>query len=567
MKFFCTSSSFLLLSTLLHIVHNEEDKYLITLVYRFVFANEAICGDPFMDPEWLPAAEECYVNCDPAVHMCLIHTRTNVQKCRLFPQECQTAIRKHLGWSSTVVSIYQPEEITTAMPAFVTAQPEANADRSAVEAAEDIERDLMGHTTPPSMPVPVDGLSSKEASMSVEVITPPSATNRVDWVQPPPVEDNGYTFEERQSSATAAPQDGYDGVAEQASEYDGGGVNNNHIESEPDEQEVEPAQEDMDYAPVPTSAPLARKKLKMKLIPPDRPKPAPPAFPPYYLKNRHPTLTPIAAIPPSQQDIVPKYINFLEPPEDTDEVEPFTSSSAPQPPGYRPFGMDELNNIEETNALDNLSEKMLEPPDETTWEPPTLVHTLRPYPMLKEIPGDSGMVIPRTLMFRGDDGDRNNGARFEVLPPYTPLRNAFNVGSFDKNLLALPEQRRIHHYTGPNSRHKITAEVQPEKARDHSSRCCEWSLNGLCDSHWQRVRQICPKSCGTLVCEDVEGIKSCTRVVDVDVEDCFQSARLTRYFGLKNAETDEEKRSIIDGIVQQKLSRLGTKRKSRKRRH
>ncbi|RCN53710.1 hypothetical protein ANCCAN_00204 [Ancylostoma caninum] len=539
MKFFCTSSSFLLLSTLLHIVQNEEDKYLITLVYRFVFANEAICGDPFADPEWLPAAEECYVNCDPAVHMCLIHTRTNVQKCRLFSQECQAAIRKHLGWSSTVVSIYRPEEITTAMPAFVTAQPEANADRSAVEAAEDIERDLMGHTTPPSMPVPVDGLSSKEASMSVEVITPPSATNRVDWVQPPPAEDNGYTFEERQSSATPAPQDGYDGVAEQASEYDGGGVSNNHIESEPEEQEVEAAQEDMDYAPAPTSAPLARKKLKMKLIPPDRPKPAPPAFPPYYLKNRHPTLTPIAAIPPSQQDIVPKYINFLEPPEDTDEVEPFTSSSAPQPPGYRPLGMDELNNIEETNSLDNLPEKMLEPPDETTWETPTLVHTLRPYPMLREIPGDSGMVIPRTLMFRGDDGDNTNGARFEP-------------GDRCPELFRLVFAKCEH---------------IPEKARDHSSRCCEWSLNGLCDSHWQRVRQICPKSCGTLVCEDVEGIKSCTRVVDVDVEDCFQSTRLTRYFGLKNAETDEEKRSIIDGIVQQKLSRLGTKRKSRKRRH
>lgn len=182
--------------------------------------------------------------------------------------------------------------------------------------------------------------------------------------------------------------------------------------SETEEQEAESPQEEIDYAPAPP--PLTPKKLRMKIIPPDRRKPAPPAFPPYYVKNRHPTIRPIAAVPQQEPDIVPKYINFLEPPEDTDEFEPYPSSSAPQPPGFRPLDPDELNNIEETNSIDNVPEKMLEQPDETTWNTPTLVHTLRPYPMLKELPEDNSIVVPQTPIFRGDNEENTSGARFEV---------------------------------------------------------------------------------------------------------------------------------------------------------
>ncbi|KAK6042219.1 hypothetical protein COOONC_20276 [Cooperia oncophora] len=98
-----------------------------------------------------------------------------------------------------------------------------------------------------------------------------------------------------------------------------------------------------------------------------------------------------------------------------------------------------------------------------------------------------------------------------------------------KEMLPITElPRRVHHFTDPLSRKKVFADVQPDKARDYSRRCCEWSLSGLCDRHWRRIRSICPKSCGSLVCDDIEGMKSCTRIVDVDVEDCFQSSRLSR---------------------------------------
>ncbi|KAK6766847.1 hypothetical protein RB195_026242 [Necator americanus] len=562
MKFFSTTSSLFFLSSILHIAQNEEDKYLITLVYRFVFANEAICGDPFIDPDWLPAAEQCFVNCDPTVHMCMIHTRTNVQKCRLFSRECQAAIRKHLGWSSTVVSVYRPAEITTTMPAFITAQQEPNADRSAVEAAENIERDLMGLGNPSPLPSS-EGLSSKEASVSVEVITPPSNTNTQDWIGTPPLEENGYSSDEAQSFVTEAAQNGYDGASEPATEYDGGGLNHNNIESVPEEQETNVPQEEIDYAPVT----ITPKKLKMKIIPPNRELPSPPGFPPFYLKTRSPP--PFAVIPPTQPEpeLVPKYINFLELPDDNDITVPITSSNSPKPPGFRPLFSEELNFETDTKPEVKIRKKLYEDSEASTWDHRTLIHTLQPFPpVFKGVSSGERLEIPHASIFPPENEENSIGARFEVLPPYQPLRHAIKVGTFDRSLISLPEQRRIHHYTNPNSRHKIIAEVQPEKARDHSSRCCEWSLNGLCDSHWQRIRHICPKSCGTLLCEDIEGIKSCTRVVDVDVEDCFQAARLTRYFGLKNAETDEEKRIIIDGIIQQKLGRLGTKRKAQKKR-
>ncbi|KAE9556558.1 hypothetical protein FO519_000252 [Halicephalobus sp. NKZ332] len=61
---------------------------------------------------------------------------------------------------------------------------------------------------------------------------------------------------------------------------------------------------------------------------------------------------------------------------------------------------------------------------------------------------------------------------------------------------------------------------------DHSIRCCEWALDGLCDRSWQRVRQLCPKSCGTVVCASIEGALSCNRAIDVDVLNCFRRRKL-----------------------------------------
>uniref|UniRef100_A0A0K0DRP4 ShKT domain-containing protein n=1 Tax=Angiostrongylus cantonensis TaxID=6313 RepID=A0A0K0DRP4_ANGCA len=164
--FFFLSTLILLLSALFCCVKCEDDKHLITVVYRFVFANEALCGDPFADPDWLPAANDCFVNCDPTIYMCMIHMATSVQKCKFFSKECQSAIRKHLGWSSSIVSVYRPMRVSSSDRHYSDNTVIDNvfrggnkdtithkADRLAVEAAEKIERDLMGLSNIASSPV------------------------------------------------------------------------------------------------------------------------------------------------------------------------------------------------------------------------------------------------------------------------------------------------------------------------------------------------------------------------------------------------------------------------------
>ncbi|KAI1708857.1 hypothetical protein DdX_11614 [Ditylenchus destructor] len=70
---------------------------------------------------------------------------------------------------------------------------------------------------------------------------------------------------------------------------------------------------------------------------------------------------------------------------------------------------------------------------------------------------------------------------------------------------------------------------------DRSIRCCQWALDGLCDRSWQRIRQLCPKSCGTVVCSAAEGALACNRVIDVDVIDCYEQRRRIKAFGIATA--------------------------------
>uniref|UniRef100_A0A914N923 ShKT domain-containing protein n=2 Tax=Meloidogyne incognita group TaxID=654580 RepID=A0A914N923_MELIC len=57
---------------------------------------------------------------------------------------------------------------------------------------------------------------------------------------------------------------------------------------------------------------------------------------------------------------------------------------------------------------------------------------------------------------------------------------------------------------------------------DLTNQCCQWALDGLCDRSWQRIRELCPKSCGTVLCSSFEGTLSCSRVLDVDVIGCYE---------------------------------------------
>ncbi|VDO26586.1 unnamed protein product [Haemonchus placei] len=563
MNFYFNSITLLFCATSIVDVRSDDEKYLIDFIYRFVFANEALCGDPFAEPQWLPAASKCFVNCDPTSYLCIAHTESNIQRCKSYPKACQAAIRKHLGWTTTVISVFRPPITTTSIPhmdvqtqnlsrvfrdeEMVSHADSMNVDRSAVEAAENIERDLMGFDATTSPSPPSNDLRPNEASMVVEVITSPPS-GEYSWLEAPRVEGNGYSFE-------GTPGFNTDPLREQSRD-------STDLAPEYERLEENPVGRTLSNSMIPQYGRSQMKQYEYALPQPPAPEPSPPAFFPFHLPAS--SMKPDIALPQPEKELVPKYINFLEAPEDlTNDVdlEP-RRPREPQPPSSQPL----LNNdysSEVDNAALQKTERLIYDPLVQTTTPSWYIPPQRPYQNMLIVPSDTEVSLPEGSAIRGAVHDMRfqaGAARFEVIPPPAPLASAFSVG-MAKGDSNMDPQRYNHHYPNRISRSKVFAEMPPDKARDLSQRCCEWSLSGFCDRNWRRVRKLCPKSCGSLVCDEIDGIKSCTRIVDVDIEECFQSSRISRYFGLRNAETEEEKRSIIDSIVMHKLKRKGHQRR------
>ncbi|KAK5970599.1 ShKT domain-containing protein [Trichostrongylus colubriformis] len=536
-------------------LRSEDDGHLVALVYKFIFANEAICGDAFSDPDWLPAANKCFVKCDATVYLCMVHTKSSIQKCRTYPKECQAAIRKHLGWTRRVVSVFRPP-ITTTPSSHLNSRVDTvdrfsrdeevlsqrdsmNADRSAVEAAEYIERDLMGvdAATSPSF----SDMGRNDASMAVEMITtsPPSSYEQ-GWLQGPRAEVDGYSFEGAPSFITETPPQQINEPPESIPE-----------EYEGQREVVGPLMFNVDSSQSSRSG-VRQYEYALPQAPP--PKPSPPAIQPYQVPS--PPMVSNYIEPPPEKELVPKYINFLEVPEengnDADEEPLEFESRAPS------FSDKEYTAEQDRGPPTNVDWNIPDPVTQST-TPLWSIPLRRPYQHMQIVPSHTAVALPEGSAIRGMalGSEHEDGSHFEVIPALAQLASAIPMGVASREPNRIRElPPHVQQFGTSSSRQKVFAEVQPEKARDHSRRCCEWSLSGLCDRHWRPVRKLCPKSCGSLVCDDIDGIKSCTRIVDVDVEDCFQSSRLSRYFGLKNAETEEEKRSIIDSVVQQKLKRI-----------
>ncbi|WKY15629.1 hypothetical protein Q1695_000817 [Nippostrongylus brasiliensis] len=513
MKYLCTILLLQISTAPIILVRSEDDRYLITLVYRFIFANEAICGDSFAEPEWLPAAGKCFVNCDPTVHLCMIHSTTNTQKCKMFSRECQAAIRKHLGWSTTIVSVFRPTMTTSPMPSTYPSQSISeifrgeresqfvqdsnDVDQSAAEAAEDIEQDLMGFESTTSSYYSAPGFSAIGPSapqIIADVTLRPST--EVTFLESPRIEENGYSYESpselitetvpppRNREATSDPSDSMETNYEE--------IGRNVIASRLVDVDTDAGRRTFEYAlPLPPSG-----------------EPSPPSFPPFYYTT--PPSADYAPTDPSVQEneLVPKFINFLEAPGQLsrggDEDETAHSRREPYKQPMPPLREEETSENEYT-AEDHehftpsysLQQKLFNPPD-----PSTLlrdVNSRRPYDNMHFVPSDTAVALPEGSAVSGYHSRSTSGAaRFEI-PSIGPLHEAMPMGMVEREMKAISP--RVQQFVDPATKRKVVADVEPEHARDLSKRCCEWSLNGLCDRHWQRVRKMCPKSCGSLVCE------------------------------------------------------------------
>ncbi|KJH40551.1 hypothetical protein DICVIV_13490 [Dictyocaulus viviparus] len=520
----------------LNCVKFNDDTFLITVIYKFVFANEDLCGDPFDDPEWLPAANKCFINCNPTIHMCMMHLTTNAQKCIFFSKECQLEIRKHLGWASSTVSVYRPP-LSTSLNLHHSAN--ANVDyavrsikddtssqqlnRSAAEATENIERDLLGLA---STIIPFDYWRSSDDSVMVEVMTPSLPSK---WLEAPHIEKNGYSIENTLSLGTKSPVEVYNGIL---------GVAVIHV-----------------LLPSINNRKLTRKPklhrstetIPLLLEYGIQQSPAPPSRPPSYLSmpsgpSYQPTLPDITSFRRSKTSISPLYIddvvrptgydaetlpkpiNYLESVDTNVELVSSSPGTVPQSPGFEPQNND-CSNRAIRNSMNNIRRKVSEYKNvsDRKWNN----QLIRQYKQFKAALYNN-VIKYSHISDRFDSINENSGTvPFEIGEKITPLRSAVQVNLIT-NVSPMFEEKRRENSVKSESPRKVTSEVQSEVARDYSIRCCEWSLNGLCDRHWQRVRRMCPKSCGSLICEDIEGVTSCTRIIDVDIENCFYITHLTR---------------------------------------
>lgn len=48
----------------------EEPDRLSKEIHQFIYKNEHLCGDQFRDSNWLPAHENCQMECDMLTEMC-----------------------------------------------------------------------------------------------------------------------------------------------------------------------------------------------------------------------------------------------------------------------------------------------------------------------------------------------------------------------------------------------------------------------------------------------------------------------------------------------------------------
>uniref|UniRef100_A0A1I7WA01 DPPIV_N domain-containing protein n=1 Tax=Heterorhabditis bacteriophora TaxID=37862 RepID=A0A1I7WA01_HETBA len=190
---------------------------------------------------------------------------------------------------------------------------------------------------------------------------------------------------------------------------------------------------------------------------------------PYYMPSTtqylyEQAVTPQSSYPNFSEPITPKYFNFLN----------------PQERGY--------------DIIEESSRTPL-----TTHSSRHQAKIFRPYKNMRIIMTSSSGP-PDTIK----NYDSKYAVRFEIMPPSPPLDPLLKeVPPIHKvfDVAIPPSQRIMKQLSGSTtSKHNVDEIAQgrfkmilvkKNKAwyvvQDHSGRCCEWALNGLCDRHWQRL--------------------------------------------------------------------------------
>uniref|UniRef100_A0AC35GG61 ShKT domain-containing protein n=1 Tax=Panagrolaimus sp. PS1159 TaxID=55785 RepID=A0AC35GG61_9BILA len=85
--------------------------------------------------------------------------------------------------------------------------------------------------------------------------------------------------------------------------------------------------------------------------------------------------------------------------------------------------------------------------------------------------------------------------------------------SYRMSMMGSPMSRSNNPWSWKDLEYKLKSRPfysvdQSGTIEDLTPNCCQWALDGLCDRSWQRVRQLCQKSCGTVICTS----KNCVKI-------------------------------------------------------
>ncbi|CEF60506.1 Hypothetical protein SRAE_X000224500 [Strongyloides ratti] len=435
-------------------------------IAKFLYTNEKICGDLFADPNWLPAQSNCRIKCNNIKEVCMAGVNINdkIFTCNILPIKCSEELQLHLiknGYSLEEFQINEPEgpPVTKKFNDIMS-----NSYRSPPS--------LEPH--PPSM-APDNTIYENKNLLSIKdeefiVDTPPTTT---------PYIDQAKNYEEDVTFNVDEPFVATKNVYE-----------NQFLGSTPSSYYrpvVVPTHSN--YITTTTEAPI---QISNEII--DNYGITQPSMPSINVQPLMPSLEvqrPISSI--NIQHLMPSI-----------EIQPSISSV----------------NVQSVLPSMNIQ------PSQIIFPHPVDYNTK---------PESASFIIPTPLFTYNLHNHENN------LPGYEPTKESIQYNKVtnykSKNRLQhVPTLPSKYGYYFDGYNYKKTTWKQGNKKlkkkvlysnsefsnglRDLSTKCCSWALNGMCDGYWQRIRIICPKSCGTVICTTGNGKTGCNRAIDVNVYDC-----------------------------------------------
>uniref|UniRef100_A0A1I7YSY4 ShKT domain-containing protein n=1 Tax=Steinernema glaseri TaxID=37863 RepID=A0A1I7YSY4_9BILA len=423
---------------LLHHVTADQ----VAEIMKFIYDNEKLCGDPFADPQWLPAHKNCVIQCDLYTQMCMapVVSSFRFQRCTSLPTACSRALRSYLG----VVDFSQPERSFEPLRPFSSPAFRGTTDLPNIIANDDRSMENFANPT---------GLIQMNMFRLARANPMPDSTTRRP-IAPSLFRDQKSIFErirppasEPEPPQTLSSHDtdyvSYDdNVLNYASTYteirtttsyptytSSNDFNDDPYGSQQNQVVFSPAY----FSETKTKTPLGRGSLPVDLS-----------------REQFPTSGYTAVYSLNEDNKIYNSGSVL-PPSPTRNVAP---PAPPQPPAVAP----------------------------PEYEQPILVES-----QTDEFPSRA-LSIVENANYDIASSDGLNGIR------QNEQSNAFQ-------------------------------QIEQSAVRDYSKQCCQWALHGFCDRSWQRIRLLCPKSCGTIICSTADKIQSCSRAIDVEALDCFDPQR------------------------------------------